>query len=283
MSNDEQYTPPQVWQWEKANGGKFANINRPIAGPTHDFKLPIGDHPLQLYSLATPNGVKITVMLEELLALGHDAAEYDAWLVDIGEGQQFGSDFVQLNPNSKIPVLLDRSVEPARPVFESCAILHYLARKFGELMPEDETGYSECLSWLFWQESSASFLGGGFGHFYSYAPHPMEYPINRYAMESKRQLDVLDRLLANREHICGAEYTIADIAIWSWYGQLVLGNVYSATEFLDTDSYVHINRWANVIKERQSVKRGLCVNRGWGDENKQLIERHSASDIDAVM
>ncbi|MFT5503081.1 MAG: GST-like protein [Gammaproteobacteria bacterium] len=283
MKNDEQYTPPQVWQWEKGNGGKFANINRPIAGPTHDFELPVGDHPLQLYSLATPNGVKVTVLLEELLALGHQGAEYDAWLVDIGEGEQFGSDFVQLNPNSKIPALLDRSVEPERPVFESCAILHYLARKFGELMPEDDAGYSECLSWLFWQESSASFLGGGFGHFYSYAPYPMEYPINRYAMESKRQLDVLDRLLANRDYICGAEYTIADIAIWSWYGQLVLGDVYSATEFLNTESYVHVNRWANIIKERQAVKRGRCVNRGWGDEDKQLKERHSASDIDALM
>ena len=283
MKNEDQYTLPKIWEWKKANGGKFANINRPIAGATHEHELSIGKHPLQLYSLATPNGVKITVMLEELLALGHQGAEYDAWLIDIGEGEQFGSDFVALNPNSKIPVLLDRSVEPQRPVFESCAILHYLARKFGELLPDDDAAYAECLSWLFWQESSASFLGGGFGHFYSYAPYPMEYPIDRYAMESKRQLDVLDRQLANRDYICGAEYTIADIAIWAWYGQLVLGTVYEATEFLSTDSYIHVNRWANQIKERTAVKRGLLVNRGWGAEDKQLKERHSASDIDALM
>lgn len=283
MENKEQYTLPRVWEWDTENGGQFANINRPIAGATHDHELSVGEHPLQLYSLATPNGVKITVMLEELLALGHQAAEYDAWLVHIGEGEQFGSDFVRLNPNSKIPVLLDRSVEPALPVFESCAILHYLARKFGELMPKDEAGHSECLSWLFWQESSASFLGGGFGHFYSYAPSPMEYPINRYAMESKRQLDVLDRLLANRSYICGDEYTIADIAIWSWYGQLVLGDVYNATEFLSTDTYTHVNRWAQLIKERPAVKRGRCVNRVFGEQEGQLKERHAASDIDAVM
>ena len=283
MTSENKYTPPRVWTWDKENGGKFANINRPIAGPTHDHELPVGEHPLQLYSLATPNGVKITVMLEELLALGHEGAEYDAWLVDIGEGEQFGSDFVKLNPNSKIPVLLDRSVEPARPVFESCAILHYLAKKFGDLIPDDEAGYSECLSWLFWQESSASFLGGGFGHFYSYAPHPMEYPINRYAMEVKRQLDVLDRLLANREYVCGDDYTIADIAIWSWYGQLVLGSVYEATEFLSTDEYTNVNRWAHHIRKRDAVRRGRRVNRSWGDEDKQLKERHSAADIDAVM
>jgi GST-like protein len=283
MNNDEQYTPPKVWQWEKASGGQFANINRPIAGPTHDHELSVGDHPIQLYSLATPNGVKVTIMLEELLALGHEGAEYDAWLINIGEGDQFGSGFVQLSPNSKIPVLLDRSVNPERPVFESCSILHYLARKFGVLLPDYDAGYAECLSWLFWQESSASFLGGGFGHFYSYAPYPMEYPINRYAMEAKRQLDVLDRQLAERDYICGDEYTIADIAIWSWYGQLVLGDVYKATEFLSTDSYVHVNRWAQKIKQRTAVKRGLCVNRGWGDEEKQLKERHSASDIDTLM
>lgn len=283
MKDDDQYTPPRVWQWDKENGGQFASINRPIAGPTHDRELPVGEHPLQLYSLATPNGVKVTVMLEELLALGHAGAEYDAWLVDIGEGEQFGSDFVRLNPNSKIPVLLDRSVEPERPVFESCAILHYLARKFGELIPEDEAGYSECLSWLFWQESGASFVGGGFGHFYSYAPYPMEYPINRYTMETKRQLDVLDRLLANRDYICGANYTIADIAIWAWYGQLVLGSVYDATEFLDADSYTHVNRWAHQIRQRNAVRRGRRVNRSWGDEDKQLKERHSAGDVDAVM
>ena len=283
MTDKDEYTPPRVWTWDKDNGGQFASINRPVAGPTHDHELPIGEHPLQLYSLATPNGVKVTVMLEELLALGHVDAEYDAWLIDIGEGEQFGSDFVKLNPNSKIPVLLDCSVEPALPVFESCAILHYLARKFGELLPEGEAGYSECLSWLFWQESGASFVGGGFGHFYSYAPYPMEYPINRYAMETKRQLDVLDRLLANREYICGADYTIADIAIWCWYGQLVLGSVYEATEFLDTDSYVHVNRWAHQIRKRTAVRRGRKVNRGWGPEEKQLKERHSASDIDALM
>jgi GST-like protein len=283
MKNDDQYTPPKVWKWEKGSGGKFANINRPVAGPTHDHELPGGEHPLQLYSLATPNGVKVTVMLEELLALGHEGAEYDAWLVDIGEGEQFGSGFVQLSPNSKIPVLLDRSVDPERPVFESCAILHYLARKFGELLPDDDAGYAECLSWLFWQESSASFLGGGFGHFYSYAPYPMEYPINRYAMEAKRQLDVLDRQLTEREYICGSAYTIADIAIWSWYGQLVLGSVYDATEFLSTDSYTHVNRWAQKIKARTAVKRGRCVNRSFGADDKQLKERHSASDIDALM
>ena len=282
MSNEDQYTPPKVWQWDKENGGQFANINRPIAGPTHDKELPVGEHSLQLYSLATPNGVKITVMLEELLALGHSNAEYDAWLINIGEGDQFGSGFVELSPNSKIPVLLDRSVQPQRPVFESCAILHYLAQKFGALLPKDDALYSECLSWLFWQESSASFLGGGFGHFYQYAPYPMEYPINRYAMETKRQLDVLDRNLTDKQYICGDEYTIADIAIWSWYGQLVLGDVYSATEFLDTASYTHVNRWATQIRERDAVKRGKIVNRGFG-EGKQLKERHSASDIDALM
>ncbi len=283
MDKNSQYTLPRVWEWSAENGGKFANINRPIAGSTHDKELPIGEHPLQLYSLATPNGVKVTVMLEELLALGHHGAEYDAWLVNIGEGEQFGSDFVQLNPNSKIPVLLDRSAKANTPVFESCAILHYLARKFGDLMPEDAAGHSECLSWLFWQESSASFLGGGFGHFYSYAPEPMEYPINRYAMESKRQLDVLDRLLAARNYICGDHYTIADIAIWSWYGQLVLGKVYEATEFLNTDSYTHVNRWAQQISERPAVKRGWVVNRVFGAEETQLKERHAATDIDALM
>ena len=283
MSNNDQYTPPRVWTWNKDNGGKFANINRPIAGPTHDHELPVGEHPLQLYSLATPNGVKISTMLEELLALGHSGAEYDAWLIDIGEGEQFGSDFVRLNPNSKIPVLLDRSVEPERSVFESCAILHYLARKFDALVPSDDAGYSECVSWLFWQESSASFLGGGFGHFYKYAPYPMEYPINRYAMEVKRQLDVLDRHLAERRYMCGDDYSIADIAIWPWYGQVVLNTVYEASEFLDTDSYTHVNRWAHEIRERPAVRRGRRVNRSWGPEDKQLPERHSASDIDAVM
>ncbi|MEM7206823.1 MAG: glutathione-dependent disulfide-bond oxidoreductase [Pseudomonadota bacterium] len=283
MSTEHEYTPPRVWQWDKSSGGKFANINRPIAGATHEKELPRGAHPLQLYSLATPNGVKITVMLEELLALGHSGAEYDAWLVDIGEGEQFGSDFVKLNPNSKIPVLLDCSVNPARPVFESCAILHYLARKFGALIPQDESGYAECLSWLFWQESSSSFLGGGFGHFYKYAPYPMEYPINRYAMETKRQLDVLDRHLADRNYMCGDEYCIADIAIWSWYGQLVLNVVYEAVEFLDAGSYKNVNRWAQEIKQRDAVTRGRCVNRSFGTDEKQLKERHSAEDIDKVL
>jgi GST-like protein len=283
MNKDEPYNPPRVWEWDKESGGKFANINRPIAGPTHDCELPVGDHPLQLYSLATPNGVKVTVMLEELLARGHQDAEYDAWLVNIGEGEQFGSGFVHLNPNSKIPVLLDRSVEPERPVFESCAILHYLARKFGCLIPENDAAYAECLSWLFWQESSASFLGGGFGHFYRYAPYPMEYPINRYAMETKRQLDVLDRHLAERNYICGDEYTIADIAIWPWYGKLVLNTVYEASEFLNTDSYVHVVRWARDIEQRPAVIRGGRVNRTWGPDENQLKERHSAADIDAVL
>lgn len=283
MGNEEAFTPPKVWQWDKQNGGKWAGTNRPIAGPTHDHELPIGEHPLQLYSLATPNGVKVTAMLEELLALGHDDAEYDAWLIDIGEGDQFGSDFTRLNPNSKIPVLLDRSVNPELPVFESCAILHYLARKFGELLPNDDRTYSECLSWLFWQESGASFVGGGFGHFYAYAPYPMEYPIDRYTMETKRQLDVLDRLLANREYVCGDQYTIADIANWCWYGQVVLGDVYNATEFLDAGIYNNVLRWAQVIKQRPAIQRGKVVNRAWGDEAKQLRERHSAADIDAVL
>lgn len=277
------YTPPRVWQWDKSGGGKWANINRPVAGPTHDKELPQGEHPLQLYSLATPNGVKVTVMLEELLALGHSGAEYDAWLIHIGEGEQFGSGFVALNPNSKIPALLDRSVNPDRPVFESCAILHYLAKKFDALMPADDAGQSECLSWLFWQESSASYLGGGFGHFYRYAPEPMEYCINRYAMEAKRQLDVLDRHLADRKYVCGDEYSIADIAIWPWYGQVVLNIVYQAAEFLDTDSYTHVNRWAREVQQRPAVQRGRRVNKISGEEHEQLKERHSAADIDAVM
>ncbi len=282
MSNND-YMPPKVWTWDSENGGKWASINRPIAGPTHEKVLPLGDKPLQLYSLGTPKGVKISVMLEELLAIGETGAAYDLHIINIGEGEQFGSDFVGLNPNSKIPVLLDRSVEPECPVFESCAILHYLARKFGELLPEGDNAYAECLSWLFWQESSASFLGGGFGHFYRYAPHPMEYPTNRYAMEAKRQLDVLDRHLAERNYICGDNYTIADIAVWPWYGQLVLGTVYEATEFLSTDSYAHVNRWAQQIKERPAVKRGRCVNRSFGSEDEQLKERHSANDIDALL
>lgn len=282
MSVKDQYTPPTVWQWDKSNGGKWAGTNRPIAGSTHEQALPVGKQPLQLYSQGTPNGVKVTVMLEELLARGHEGAEYDAWYIDIGEGDQFGSGFVELNPNSKIPVLLDRSVEPALPVFESCAILHYLAKKFDELIPHDIAGYSECMSWLFWQESGASFVGGGFGHFYYYAPAPMEYPINRYAMETKRQLDVLDRLLSERDYICAEQYTIADIAIWSWYGQLVMGKLYDAAEFLDVASYRHVNRWAEMIGQRPAVKRGRVVNKT-SYPAKQIRERHAASDIDAVL
>ena len=283
MSNEETYTPPEVWEWDQNSGGRWASINRPIAGSTHDAELPVGEHPLQLYSLATPNGIKINIMLEELLALGHHGAEYDAWFINIGKGEQFGSDFVRLNPNSKIPVLLDRSRDPAYPVFESCAILHYLAQKFGELLPDDPVEQSRCLSWLFWQESSASFLGGGFGHFYRYAPHPMEYPINRYAMETKRQLDVLDRHLANSNFMCGDDYSIADIAIWPWYGRLVLNEVYEASTFLATDHYEHVNRWARSIASRAAVKRGLRVNNATGPEEQQLRERHSAADIDAVL
>jgi len=257
MSNKE-YTPPKVWTWDSESGGKWANINRPIAGPTHEKILPIGSKPLQLYSLGTPNGVKITVMLEELLALGKTEAAYDLHTIDIGEGEQFGSDFVKLNPNSKIPVLLDQSTAPAQSVFESCAILHYLAEKYEALFPEDATDRTECMSWLFWQESSTSFLGGGFGHFYSYAPYPMEYPINRYAMETKRQLDVLDRHLAEREYICNSGYSIADIAIWPWYGRLAMGELYDAAEFLDTASYKHVLRWANTIQQREGVQKGLA-------------------------
>ena len=257
MSND--YTPPKVWTWDSGSGGKWAGVNRPIAGPTHEKVLPVGDAPLQLYSLGTPNGVKITVMLEELLAMGKIDAAYDLHIIDIGKGEQFGSDFVKLNPNSKIPVLLDRSKSPPQSVFESCAILFYLAEKYGALLPEDVADRTECLSWLFWQESSASFLGGGFGHFYRYAPYPMEYPINRYAMETKRQLDVLDRHLAEREYMCASGYSIADIAIWSWYGRLVMGDVYDAEEFLDTVSYPHVLRWAKAIQQRDAVQKGLAA------------------------
>ncbi len=255
--SDTTYTPPPVWTWDSESGGKWANINRPIAGATHEKILPIGDQPLQLYSLGTPNGVKITVMLEELLALGKTGAAYDLHTIDIGEGEQFGSDFVKLNPNSKIPVLLDQSKTPAQSIFESCVILFYLAEKYDALLPEDAKDRTECMSWLFWQESSASFLGGGFGHFYKYAPHPMEYPINRYTMETKRQLDVLDRHLANREYMCAGDYSIADIAIWPWYGRLAMGELYDAAEFLDTASYTHVLRWAGAIQARAAVKKGL--------------------------
>lgn len=255
MSN-KAYTPPKVWTWDSESGGKWANINRPIAGETHEQILPKGDKPLQLYSLGTPNGIKITVMLEELIALGNEDAAYDLHTINIGKGEQFGSDFVQLNPNSKIPVLLDQSKNPAQSIFESCAILHYLAEKYNAFIPTDSVKRTECMSWLFWQESSSSFLGGGFGHFYSYAPYPMEYPINRYAMETKRQLDVLDRHLANQEFMAG-EYSIADIAIWAWYGRLAMGKIYDAAEFLDTASYTHVLRWANRINDRKGVKKGL--------------------------
>lgn len=256
MSNQD-YTPPEVWTWDSESGGKWASINRPIAGPTHDKTLPVGEKPLQLYSLGTPNGIKITVMLEELLALGKADAAYDLHTINIGEGEQFGSDFVALNPNSKIPVLLDQSQSPAQSIFESCAILVYLAEKYGALIPDSVRDRTECMSWLFWQESSASFLGGGFGHFYSYAPYPMEYPINRYAMETKRQLDVLDRHLAGREYMCASGYSIADIAIWSWYGRLAMGELYDAATFLDTASYKHVLRWAEAIKQREAVQQGM--------------------------
>jgi len=280
MSDDKRYTPPKVWQWDKEGGGAWASINRPVAGAMHETPLPAGDHPLQLYSLATPNGVKVTVMLEELLASGVTGAEYDAYLIDIGKGEQFGSDFVALNPNSKIPVLLDRSVDPEQRVFESCAILLYLAEKFQTLIPQNHAGRTACLSWLFWQESGASYVGGGFGHFYRYAPEPLEYPIERYTMETKRQLDVLDRHLADNTFICGAEYSIADIANWAWYGQIVLGDVYDAVEFLDATSYKHINRWATEIAGRDAVKRGRMVNKKSGPLEGQLRERHSASDFE---
>lgn len=260
MNNDE-YTPPKVWTWDKESGGKWAGVNRPIAGPTHEQVLPVGDAPLQLYSLGTPNGVKITVMLEELLASGKTDATYDLHTIRIGKGEQFGSGFVELSPNSKIPVLLDRSKTPAQSVFESCAILYYLAEKYGAFLPEAATDRIECLSWLFWQESSASFLGGGFGHFYKYAPYPMEYPIDRYTMETKRQLDVLDRHLAVREYMCMSGYSIADIAIWSWYGRLVIGDVYDAVEFLDATSYTHVLRWAKAIESREGVQQGLAAAR----------------------
>lgn len=277
---DSAYTPPKVWTWDKASGGQFANINRPVAGPTHDKPLPRGKHPLQLYSLATPNGVKVTIMLEELLAAGFEGAEYDAYLIRIGEGDQFGSGFVELNPNSKIPVLLDQSVEPAQRVFESGSILLYLAEKFAAFIPEDLAGRTECLNWLFWQMGSAPMLGGGFGHFYAYAPEKYEYPINRYAMEVKRQLDVLDRQLADRPFIAGDEYSIADMAIWPWYAGVATNQVYGAAEFLQTHTYRNVLRWAEEIGERPAVKRGRMVNRTWGDPSEQLAERHDASDFD---
>ncbi len=280
MSDDTQYLPPKVWTWDKSSGGKFAHINRPIAGATHDKALPVGKHPLQLYSLGTPNGIKVTVMLEELLALGHSGAEYDAWLINIQEGQQFGSDFVAINPNSKIPALLDRSgPEPVR-VFESGAILWYLAQKFDAFLPKDFVTQTECMSWLFWQMGSAPMLGGGFGHFYAYAPNKMEYPINRFAMEVKRQMDVLDKHLAERPYLAGEEYSIADMAVWPWYGALAKGQLYEAGEFLQVQEYTHVIRWADQIAQRPAVQRGRIVNRTWGEPGKQLAERHEASDFD---
>ena len=274
------YVPPKVWTYEAPSGGQFASINRPTAGPTHEKTLPVGKQPLQLYSLATPNGVKVTILLEELLALGHKEAEYDAWLIKIGEGDQFGSGFVDINPNSKIPALLDRSVEPPVRVFESGSILLYLAEKFGELLPKAPAERTETLNWLFWQMGAAPYLGGGFGHFYLYAPEKIEYAINRFTMEAKRQLDVLDRRLGESRYLAGDSYTIADIAVWSWYGQVALGNVYSAAEFLAAEGYTHVQRWAREIAERPAVKRGLRVNRTWGEEGNQVPERHQASDLD---
>lgn len=279
MSDSNIYTPPKVWTWAKANGGRFANINRPIAGPTHDKVLPRGKHPLQLYSLATPNGVKVTVMLEELLALGHRGAEYDAWLIRINDGDQFGSGFVEVNPNSKIPALLDCSgPEPIR-VFESGSILLYLAEKFGAFVPTDPAQRAECLSWLFWQMGSAPYLGGGFGHFYAYAPSKIEYAIDRFAMEAKRQMDVLNRRLAESPYVGGEAYTIADIAIWPWYGALAKGLIYEAGEFLQVQEYTHVVRWAEEIAMRPAVQRGRMVNRVSGPLEAQLHERHDASDF----
>ena len=280
MTESSPYTPPAVWQWNQESGGKFANINRPIAGATHAQELPVGKHPLQLYSLATPNGVKVTVMLEELLALGHSGAEYDAWLIPIQQGVQFSSGFVAVNPNSKIPALMDRSgAEPVR-VFESGAILLYLAEKFGAFVPASGAARAECLSWLFWQMGSAPFLGGGFGHFYAYAPTKIEYAINRYAMEAKRQMDVLNQRLATHEFLAGDAYTVADMAAWPWYGALALGQLYDAAEFLQVHEYTHVLRWAEQIAKRPAVQRGRMVNRTWGDPASQLHERHDASDFD---
>ena len=275
-----EYVPPAIWTWNKGFGGRFANTNRPIAGATHEKPLPVGRHPMQLYSLGTPNGVKVTVMLEELLALGHTGAEYDAWLIQISEGDQFGSGFVDVNPNSKIPALLDRSGPTPIRVFESGAILMHLAEKFGVFLPTEPAARAECLSWLFWQMGSAPYLGGGFGHFYAYAPFKMEYPIERFAMEVKRQLDVLDRRLAISEYLAGSDYTIADIATWPWYGGLVKGWAYGAAEFLQVQEYTHVMRWADAIHARPAVPRGRMVNRMQGDPSGQLRERHEASDFE---
>ncbi len=280
MADSPDYNPPKVWTWNKANGGRFANINRPIAGPTHDKDLPVGRHPLQLYSLATPNGVKVTVMLEELLALGHSGAEYDAWLIRIGDGDQFGSGFVAVNPNSKIPALMDRSGPTPIRVFESGSILMYLAEKFGAFLPTEAGARAECLSWLFWQMGSAPYLGGGFGHFFAYAPTKIEYAIDRFALETKRQLDVLDHRLAESEYVAGGDYTIADMAIWPWYGGLAKGWLYEASEFLHVQEYRNVQRWADTIGERPAVQRGRMVNRITGEPSSQLHERHDAGDFE---
>ena len=280
MNETTEYTPPAVWTWDSESGGAWANINRPIAGPTHDHELAVGEHPIQLYSLATPNGVKVTVLLEELLALGHKGAEYNAFLIRIGEGDQFGSGFVKINPNSKIPAMLDQSTSPPTRIFESGAILMYLAEKFGEFLPSEGAARAETLSWLMWQMGSAPYLGGGFGHFYKYAPIKIEYCIDRFTMEVKRQLDVLDRQLADNQYISGDNYTIADMAIWPWYGAVVQDIVYEAAEFLDAASYKHVNRWADEISARPAVKRGRMVNRSFGPLEGQLHERHNASDFD---
>ena len=279
----ETYTPPKVWKWEPGNGGKFANINRPISGATHEKPLPVGVQPFQLYSLATPNGIKVTIMFEELLAAGVTEAEYDAWFVDIMSGDQFSSGFVAANPNSKIPAMMDHSVNPPLRVFESGSIVLYLAEKFGKFIPQGAAARTECMSWVFWQMGSAPFLGGGFGHFYAYAPEKFEYPINRFALESKRQLDVLDKHLAEQQYLAGDEYSIADMMVWPWYGGLVLGHLYNAAEFLDVQSYTHLQRWAKEVEARPAVRHGAIVNRTWGETYGQLRERHSAEDIDRAI
>ncbi len=277
---DTEYTPPKVWTWDKSSGGRFANINRPIAGPIQEKDLKVGKHPIQLYSLATPNGVKVTVMLEELLAAGHSGAEYDAWLINIQEGDQFGSGYVELNPNSKIPVMADHTTDPVTRVFESGSILLYLATKFGAFIPEDHKGRTEAMNWLFWQMGSAPYLGGGFGHFYAYAPTKMEYPINRFAMEAKRQMDVLDRHLADNEYMAGSEYSIADMAIMPWYGAMAKGLLYEAKDFLAVHEYTNVIRWTDQLMVRPAVQRGRMVNRVWGEPSSQLPERHDASDFE---
>ena len=282
MTDSNSYQPPEVWTWDAESGGRFAGINRPVSGATHEKDLPVGEHPFQLYSLGTPNGVKVTLMLEELLELGVSDAEYDAWPINILSGDQFSSGFVAINPNSKIPALLDRSGESPVRIFESGAILVHLAEKFGHFLPPEADARAEVMSWLFWLQGSAPFLGGGFGHFYAYAPEKWQYPIDRYAMEVKRHLDLLDKTLADRPFIAGSDYTIADIATWPWYGALVKGLLYEAGKFLDVTSYTHVQRWTQEIGERPAAKRGILVNRAWGDENKQLPERHSASDFDKI-